>query len=96
MNTGERLALMDNTVEINGQEYYSVAVFAELTDRSEQSIRLLIHKGNRFRQLEALKLGEQLFVKQEELVDFPFSCAGRSKMVIRYNEFGEEYSEYVH
>ena len=87
--------LVNNTIEINGTKYYDLATFADLTRRSAQSIRLLIGKGNRFRKIDHLKLGILLYINDYELINFPFACSGRSKLVLRYREDGTEYSEIV-
>jgi len=89
------MSLIDNIIEINCGKYYDLQTFADITNRSAQSIRLLIGKGNRFRKIDYLKLGRMLMIEQHELVDFPFACAGRSKLVIRFNIKGEKYSEIV-
>lgn len=87
--------LIDQYDTVNGKKYYPVSTFALLTRRSEQAIRLLVHKGNRLRKLDAEKFGHLLLIPINELTAFPFCCAGRSKMVIRFNPDGSEYSEYV-
>jgi hypothetical protein len=87
--------LVENIIAINSDKYYDLQTFADITNRSAQSIRLLIGKGNRFRKIDYLKLGRALYIEEHELVDFPFACAGRSKLVLRYTKDGDEYSEFV-
>ena len=90
------LNLVDNYISVNGINYYDVHVFAELTKRSEQSIRLLIGKGNRLKEhLQSIKIGNTLLIPKTELIEFPFCCAGRSKLVVRFHEDGTEYIEIV-
>lgn len=90
------LNLTDTYITVNGTDYYDVHVFAELTKRSEQSIRLLIGKGNRLKEhLQSIKIGNTLLVPKTELIDFPFCCAGRSKLVVRFNKDGSEYIEII-
>ena len=87
--------LLDNIIEVNGAKYYDIQTFADLTKRSAQSIRLLVGKGNRFRKIDHLKLGQMLLINDYELSNFPFACAGRSKIVIRFKSDGTEYTEIV-
>jgi hypothetical protein len=90
------LKLINNYLTVDDIEYYDVHTFAELTKRSEQSVRLLIGKGNRLRKhLESIKIGHTLLVPKIELTEFPFCCAGRSKLVLRFHEDGSEYIEIV-
>lgn len=85
--------LVNNTIAINSDKYYDIQTFADITNRSAQSVRLLVGKGNRFRKIDHLKLGRALYIAEHELVDFPFACAGRSKLVLRYDAQGNERSE---
>lgn len=90
------LKLVDNYINVNDIDYYDIHTFADLTKRSEQSVRLLIGKGNRLREhLQSIKIGHTLLVPKSELIEFPFCCAGRSKLVVRFHEDGSEYIEIV-
>ena len=90
--TKEALSYM--TVNVDNEEYYACDIFAELTDRSPQAVRLLILKGNRIRKLKAITVGPTILVKKSELTEFPFTCAGRAKLVIRYDAQGNERTSY--
>jgi len=85
--------LIDVVTNINGKDYYNCKVFAELTNRSEQAIRLLILNGNRIRKLKAIKVGTAIFIDKTELTEFPFCLPGRNKVIKRFNEKAEEYIE---
>lgn len=95
MNIQERNSLLNNIIAINTIKYYDLQTFADLTNRSAQAIRLLIAKGNRLRKLKHLKLGRMLLIEIQELTEFPFSCAGRSKLVIKYDEHAIEYTQVI-
>ena len=67
--------------EYNGELYYSVKKFAKLTNRSEQTIRLLINHGNIIRKLKAVKPNREWLVPISEYGEFPFvepGYAGRN------------------
>jgi hypothetical protein len=90
------MILADHFITVDNIDYYDVHTFAELTKRSEQSVRLLIGKGNRLiEHLKSIKIGSTLLVPRTELMDFPFCCAGRSKLVVRFHANGSEYVEIV-
>lgn len=82
--------IVDHFITIDSKDYYSTEVFAEITCRSAQAIRLLVSKGNRVRKLKAITFGRNLMIEKSELVDFPFTCAGRSKLVYHYDVDGNE------
>jgi hypothetical protein len=80
---------MDTTpIEINGDKYYSVKQFAHMTHRTEQSVRLLMLKGNKIRKLECHHFAGKPFIPVEELTDFPFTVAGRNQEPYHYDEEG--------
>lgn len=66
-----------NTTEINGEPYWTVAQFAILTNKKEQTIRYLILNGNRVRKLKAISIGGKPFVLASELFEYPFIVTGR-------------------
>ncbi len=82
-------------VQINGEDFYTVKQFAVLTNRSEQSVRYLIIKGNRIRKLLIKKLAEKPFIFAHELTDFPFTVAGKSIDVYHYTKDGKIEEEKV-
>ena len=57
------------STNINGQDYYTIKQFAELTNRTEQSVRYLIKHGNRIRVLAHTTIGEKPFVLASELTE---------------------------
>lgn len=75
-------------VQINGHEYYTVKQFAWLTNRSEQSVRHLMHNGNRVRKLKVKRIAGKPFILKEELTQFPFTTAGPVLAVFHYDEDG--------
>lgn len=78
-----------DAISINGESYFTVKQFALLTNRTEQSVRFLITKGNRVRKLLIKKIAGKPFVFANELTDFPFTVAGKSIDVYHYNKKGE-------
>jgi len=75
--------------EINGRLYFSVKQFAEITHRTEQSVRLLMLKGNKIRKLERKFFAQKPFIPAEELTDFPFTVSGRNQTPYYYDENGD-------
>jgi hypothetical protein len=90
-----REQLIDRHSNIDGIEYYTIETMADITYRSEQAIRLLCNKGNRIDKLRYIKFGVAVLIPISELIRFPFASAGRSKLVMRYNADGSEYSEMI-
>ena len=84
----KKKVLLD-AISINGEFYFTVKQFALLTNRTEQSVRFLITKGNRVRKLLINRIANKPFVFANELTDFPFTVAGKSEDVYHYNEKGE-------
>ena len=76
-------------IEINGESFYTVKQFAVLTNRTEQSVRFLITKGNRIRKLLVKRIAGRPFIFADELTDFPFTVAGKSEDVFHYNAKGK-------
>lgn len=87
--------LLKNKITIDNKEYYYLADFAELTNRSHQAVRLAIEPGNRLAKLKATKVGESLLIIATELTRFPFCCPGKSKRVIFFTEEAEEYTQII-
>lgn len=79
-----------NPIEINGEEYYTVAQFSDITRKSEQSIYILIRKGNSIRKLDAIYIDGKPLIKKSELTHFPFTGPGRKSIrdVYFYDEHG--------
>jgi len=67
-----------NTILINNEEFYTVKQFAEITNRSQQTIRRYINIGNKIRKLEAIKIGNTLLIPAIELIDYPFTISGNN------------------
>ena len=74
--------------EIGGRLYFSVRQFAERTNRTGQSVRHLITRGNRIRQLRMERIGGHPFIPAEELTEFPFTFPGNTSLVSYYDEGG--------
>jgi hypothetical protein len=80
----------DITEEINGARYFTVNNFAYATKRSPQNVRSLISYGNRIRRLKTIRLAGKPLIPYSELLEFPFTVAGRhSTEVYHYTEDGE-------
>jgi len=78
-----------NAIRIDGDSFYTVKQFALLTNRTEQSVRYLIIKGNRIRKLLVRKIADKPFVFADELTDFPFTVAGKSIDIYHYTKDGK-------
>lgn len=77
------------TIKIEGIEYYTVASFAELTNKSQQTIRRYILRGNKIRMLKAIKVNQTVLIPITELTAFPFTICGRSYAIYHYNNDGK-------
>jgi len=64
------------SININGQAYWTVRQFSNLTDKEQGTIRVLINKGNRLRRLKTVKIARKPFILASELFDFPFVING--------------------
>jgi len=84
----------DLTIEINGNAYFTIKDFAIVTKRSQQSVRFLISKGNRIRKLKVVHFADKPYVPYAEMLEFPFTTAGRnSKQIYHYKENGSSQEE---
>ena len=79
-------------IKVNGQSYYSIDTLAKLTNRSYDSIKLSVSVGNRFGKMQSVKVGRTVLIPTSELIVYPFTCAGRSKLVTFYKVNGESYT----
>lgn len=71
----------EETVNINGTEYWTIRQFCYLTERGEPSIVQLINEGNKIRKLKVLKVEKKTFIEAKELFDFPFVGMGRPSVM---------------
>lgn len=62
---------------IEGEEYYTVKQFSQLTEKTEGTIRVLISKGNRIRKLKVHHIAGKPFILARELFEYPFVITGR-------------------
>ncbi len=69
--------------------YYTLREFAVLTNRTEQSVRQLMMRGNRLRKLKYKHFFGKPFILAEELTEFPFTSSGYNGEVFHYNTKGE-------
>ncbi len=76
-------------IKIEDEYYYTVKQFAVLTNRTEQSVRTLILKGNKLRKLKCIKFAGKPFIPAAEFTAFPFTVAGRNQTPYYYNLKGE-------
>lgn len=76
-----------------GTDYVHISEFAQATNRSLQSTRVLVEKGNCIRKLKAFRDGSRLMIPIKELYGFPFTCKGQgtSKEIFHYDEDGTRY-----
>lgn len=74
----ERRNALDSRVRIDSKEYYSKIDFAIITGKYPSAISKLIHQGNKFRKLKAIKLGSYIYVMASELIDFPHCPTGKA------------------
>lgn len=94
-NNRDREQLLNSTIEVNGEDYYYLHDFAELTNRSCQAIRLAILTGNRLDKLRAEKIGESVIIPASELTRFPFCSPGKNKRVSFYTADGQEVTRVI-
>jgi len=76
----------EKPILVGGKEYWTVKQFSALCQRSEQSVRLYICKGNRKRKLESILVGNTRLIPVEELFNFPFLTDGRPSSIGDYGE----------
>ena len=76
-----------------GIEYIHISEFAKATNRSLQSTRVLVEKGNSVRKLKAFRDGSRLMIPVAELYGFPFTCKGQgtSKEIFHYAPDGSRF-----
>jgi hypothetical protein len=75
---------------IDGECYFTVKNFALATNRSQQNIRFLMTYGNRIRKLVIIRIAEKPLIPFSELLEFPFTVAGRNTTtVFHYNAEGK-------
>ena len=67
----------EESININGKEYWTLKQFSYLTNRGEASITQLIKFGNRIRKLKVFKVDNKTFIEARELFEFPFIIIGR-------------------
>ena len=67
----------ENSININGKDYWTLKQFSYLTHRGEASITQLVKYGNRIRKLKVLKVDNKTYIEADELFEFPFIVIGR-------------------
>jgi hypothetical protein len=80
----------EETVNINGKEYWTIKSFAALSQRTERVVRKLVVDGNRQRKLNAITLNGRVYIEQDELFEFPFTTGGRPAQM---GDFVEKFYE---
>jgi len=86
--------LLKKTQVINGVECYSVQVFAEIVNRSDQTIRKMILYGNRLNKMGTVKIGRSVFIPKTELTSFKFTLPGTDSRYFVFDEQGTEHMIY--
>lgn len=67
----------EESININGIDYWTLKQFSYLTNRGDASIKQLIRFGNRIRKLKILKIDNKTYIEAKELFEFPFIIIGR-------------------
>lgn len=67
----------EESININGVDYFTLKQFSYLTNRGDASIKQLIRFGNRIRKLRVLKIDNKTYIEAKELFEFPFIIIGR-------------------
>lgn len=67
----------EESIKINGEDYWTVDQFSRLTGKKEGTIRVLISKGNRIRKLRTVHIAMKPFILAAEIFEFPFVITGR-------------------
>lgn len=80
-------------IKIEGIKYISVKEMAIITNKSDQTIYTLISKGNSVRKMNHIKIGTKVLIPYTEVIEFPFTWAGRytsdSNNIYHYTYDGE-------
>lgn len=84
----------EETVNINGLDYWTIAQFAFLVGISTSYVRVLISYGNKIRKLKVEHFGSKPFIPAEEVFDYPFMSGGRpsidGRVVKRFQMEGDD------
>lgn len=67
----------EESILVNGKDYWFVDQFSRLTGKRESTIRVLINKGNTIRSLKTYSFGNKPLIEAQELFEFPFVVNGR-------------------
>jgi len=65
------------TVNVEGEDCWTVKQFSVLTEKDPGTIRMLITKGNRLRKIKVIRVAGKPFILAKELFEFPFVVNGR-------------------
>ena len=78
-------------IPINDIDYITVNNMARITNKSDQTIYTLVHKGNSIRKMKSIKISEKVLIPYTEVVDFPFTVAGKNarENIYHYNYEGK-------
>ncbi len=76
------MSIKEQLSKINGEYYFTVKQFAEVTNRSQQSVRFLMAYGNRIRKLKVVYIASKPLIPYSELTEFPFTLPGRNSIEI--------------
>ena len=81
---------LNDVITINKVPCYTVKRFAQLTDRTENTIRYLVNKGNSIRKLKVIKIDSRLFIPSIELTEYSFLDMGNGAKPYHFTETGEK------
>ena len=74
---------------INGHPYYTTQGFSRIVNIKPESVRQLMYRGNQVRRLKSLKIGKQLFIPCDELLNFHFTMPGGGFTTYKHTKDGE-------
>jgi hypothetical protein len=84
----------EESIEIQGQDCWTIQQFAKLTKRRASTIRGYIAVGNTIRKINTIRVGGKPFIPVREVFEYPFIVSGRpgtyGKMVCRYKLVKDE------
>lgn len=80
---------------INGKKVVTIKQFAAVTNRSTESVRQLISKGNRIRKIKVVHFGDKPYIPFSEIENYPFTVSGRSSKTVYKFFLNESQSEYI-
>ena len=81
-------------VTLNGESYYTVEQFAQLTSKTTSNVFMLIRIGNRIRKLKTVRIGRAVFIPVSEYTEYVFTHVGVDRRTYMYDVSGQRIYTY--